>query len=249
MASVECTIIIFKKCNTNYKIIEEYETEIIDYSNDGYVIKKKLRVKTGEPKPESYKIKLEFNNDWNYSNVSNNISDDEFKYMIAKYNIEKNYIENDKKLNSNKYDFKFIEYIKFRKPKEWRKIKIKDYFEFVTNYKGYQVQKSKPGIYPLITRSGVNNGITKYIDEYSLDGDYITLAPSGTTGATFHQTGKFAVDNNLKVLKLRENVDMKIDLDLFVLLCTYILTKKYNYNNGLTIEKINNTIIYYPIFE
>ena len=50
----------------------------------------------------------------------------------------------------------------------------------------------------------------------------------------------------LKVLKLKK--DKNLDLKLFSLMANYYLTKKYNYNNGLTEEKIKNEIINYPIF-
>ena len=132
------------------------------------------------------------------------------------------------------------------KLKEWIEIKIGDYFNIVKGYRGY-TQKTKSGIYPLVTRSEFNNGITKYINDYSLDGEYITIAPSGSSGATFHQKGKFAVDKQIKVLELKK--DKVLDLGIFSIVCSYLLKQKYSYNNGLTEEKMLNEVIYYPIIE
>ena len=389
-ANVECTICIFKKCKTE-NLIKNYETEIIDYSDDGYIIKKNIRIKKAEPNFKSYKTILKIEDNWNYSKSSD--IPDNLDYLIKMYNLNYSYCLEKLKLVQNQYNnqsnnlenkiitvklrdlikpikvktytfdkckdgnipfyvasqmnipkgfkdvisvdcnklglkhvlcintsgegvigychlrsgkfaingivsvfemindiskenlallqyylikqfnhhfehfsfnnskdleikqiknyndnykFEKFEFIKEDfKIKEWKKIKIDDYFEIVKGYKTFLVSKSQEGIYPLITRSSENNGITKFINDYSLDGEYLTIAPSGSTGATFYQNGKFAVDKMLKVLKLKEN--KKINLQLFSILCNITLTNKYSYNNGLTIEKLKNEIIEYPI--
>ena len=239
-ANVECTICVFKKCKSS-----NFETEIIDYSDDGYTVKKNIRLKTSEPNPKSYKTVLKLNEDWNYVqplDIPKNI-----KELIANFNIDYNTIINKQKILNNDYNISYIEYIKIGEVREWKQIKIGDYFDIVKNYKTFQIQNSEDGEYPLITRSALNNGITKYINDYSLDGEYLTIAPSGSSGSTFYHNGKFAVDKMLKVLKLKENKDL--DIKLFALMANYYLTKKYTYNNGLTIEKIKNEVISYPIIE
>ena len=239
-ANVECTICVFKKCKSL-----NFESEIIDYSDDGYTVKKNIRLKTSEPNPKSYKTVLKLNEDWNYIQLLDIPKD--IKQLIANFNIDYNTIINKQKILNNNYNISYTEYIKIGEVREWREIKINDYFDFVKNYKTFQVQNSEDGEYPLITRSALNNGITKYINDYSLDGEYLTIAPSGSSGSTFYHNGKFAVDKMLKVLKLKK--DKNLDLKLFSLMANYYLTKKYNYNNGLTEEKIKNEIINYPILE
>ena len=245
-ANVECTICVFKKCKSL-----NFETEIIDYSDDGYIIKDKARIKQKEANIKSYKTVLKFNDDWNYNEPLNNsininqilIEDEKMKYFNK---INKN-ISDCNKIIELTEEFKInIQKFNNLKVKEWKQIKISDYFDIVKNYKTFQVQNSEDGEYPLITRSALNNGITKYINDYSLDGEYLTIAPSGSSGSTFYHNGKFAVDKMLKVLKLKK--DKNLDLKLFALMANYYLTKKYNYNNGLTIEKIKNEIINYPKF-
>ena len=248
-ANVECTICVFKKCKS-----EDNKTEIIDYSDDGYIIKDKARIKQKEANIKSYKTVLKFDDDWNYNIINNEIPD--IKQLF--YDKIRNEYFNDTKIkfnteNSDKIidlteNFKInIQKINDFEVKEWKQIKIGDYFDFVKNYKTFQVQNSEDGEYPLITRSALNNGITKYINDYSLDGEYLTIAPSGSSGSTFYHNGKFAVDKMLKVLKLKK--DKNLDLKLFALMANYYLTKKYNYNNGLSIEKIKSEIINYPIIE
>ena len=175
-------------------------------------------------------------------NRANSLSLEKFnnlkvKIIIGLDKTDEKYIDIDKYKN---------EILKIGEAKKWKQIKISDYFDFVKDYKTFQVQNSEDGEYPLITRSALNNGITKYINDYSLDGEYLTIAPSGSSGSTFYHNGKFAVDKMLKVLKLKKDKDL--DLKLFALMANYYLTKKYNYNNGLTIEKIKNEIINYPVW-
>ena len=395
VASVECTICVVQK-----KIIKNYETEIIDYSDDGFVIKDKFRIKNKEANIKNYKKILKLEDDWNYQIQINDKID--IKLIIEKNELEKYKNEIDERIkyiksqihyyngnNNDQYeefllkdiiepikiktftydkcedgDIPFYVASKFYQPKgfknvisidcdklkldavltinksgegvvgycfkrsgkfacnglvgvykmkknltdidirilqeqlianlnhhflhfsiqhlntlkiylpkeriegttfenyeermkiiydkidkikvkEWKKIRIGDYFDLVKNYKTFLVQNSESGNYPLITRSGENNGITKYINDYSLDGEYITIAPSGSSGTTFYHNYKFAVDKMLKVYKLKENKhklnnENNINLGLFALMCNYKLTKLYSYNNGLTIEKIND---------
>ena len=252
-AKVECIICVFKKC----KPVEKYETEIIDYSNDGYISKNNNRYKISEPNINLYKEVLYYENDWNYNKChymeSIKFPDiktiyftaikNKFLYNVEKYKIIKDYqniIKEYKLFASKENDFKKA------KLKEWIDIKIGDYFDFVKGYKGY-TQTTDLGIYPLITRSDFNNGITRFIKVYSLEGDFITIAPSGSSGATFHQEGKFAVDKQIKVLKLKK--DKVLDLDIFSVVCGYFLKQKYNYNNGIPEDKMLNEVIYYPVIE
>ena len=251
MASSECVIIVFKKC----KGIEKYETEVIDYSDDGYGYENGTRIKKKEGSIKSYKEVLEYNKDWNYSSFKNQ---DYYPEIInVFYNLKKiDYLKKIDELESkNLINDILIETLKYHEEltklkkieiKEWKKIKIGDYFEFVDDYKAFYVSKSKSGKFPLITRSKLNNGVTKYIDDYSLDGEYITIAPSGSTGATFYHNGKFAVDKMIKVMKLKK--DKELDLQLFSIFCNNYLLNRYSYTKGLTKEKINETIINFPIF-
>ena len=261
VANVECVICIFKKYTKDenkkdYEIDSKralLQTEMVDYSDDGYIFKDKTRIKQKEANIKSYKTVLKFDDDWNYNDqpkIKIEIKDIYFENLKKNFMIDyKKYSENFDYENLNKLIIKHHQDIKDLdnlKVKEWKEIKISDYFDFVKNYKIFQVQNSEDGEYPLITRSALNNGITKYINDYSLDGEYLTIAPSGSSGSTFYHNGKFAVDKMLKVLKLKENKNL--DLKLFALMANYYLTKKYNYNNGLTIEKIKNEIINYPKF-
>lgn len=100
---------------------------------------------------------------------------------------------------------------------------------------------------PIVTIPACINGISMYMDIYYLNGDYLIIALNGSSGATFHQKGMFAVDKQIKVLQLKK--DKKLKLDLFAVCCDYFLKQKYSYTNCLTEEKILQEVIYYPVVE
>ena len=152
----------------------------------------------------------------------------------------KNYKEN--------HEFDKIEYIKENfKIKEWKQIKISDYFDIIKPEKIFKISQTEIGDYPLISSTSSNNGITKIINDYSFDlFECLTIARNGSVGYCFYQTGKFGITTDIMVVKLKTN--KTLDLKLFSILTTYYLTKKYNYSNKLSIDKLNNEVINYPIF-
>ena len=256
VANTECVICIFKKY-TKDEIRKEYKTEIIDYSDDGYIIKDKARIKQKEANIKSYKTVLKFDDDWNYNeplNISININqilieDEKIKYFNE---INKN-ISNYDKIIELTENFK-INVQKFNnlKVKEWNQIKISEYFDIVKPKKIFKISQTENGEYPLISSTSLNNGITKYINEYSVElNECLTIARNGSVGYCFYQTGKFGITTDIIIIKLKENLnsDLKLDLKLFSVLTTYYLTKKYNYSNKISIDKLKNEIINYPILE
>ena len=243
-ANVECTICVFKKCKSS-----NFETNIIDYSDDGYTVKKNIRLKTSEPNPKSYKTILKLNEDWNYVqplDVPKNI-----KQLIANYNIDYNTIINKQKILNNDYNISYIEYIKIGEVREWKQIKISDYFDLLPPGKiDGNKRNTEEGIYNLVSTGQQNNGIIKNVNVYEYDGEanqYLTVAMYGTTGSTFYQKNKFIVNHNVRVLKPKYKMKEE-EINLFALMINYYLTKKYSYSNGLSISKLKNEIINFPKF-
>ena len=243
-ANVECVIIIYQKIN---KLSEPKisNVEIIDYSNDGYKLKKNIRVKYSEPKLITYNKDLQWEDDFN--DINNDSDYPDIKKLMKLKELESFYSSIKESLNSeliidlndkfNKIDKLVI--------KEWKTFKISELLELVIVKKKFKVDGSKEGKYPLITRSGKNNGITKFINDYSIDFNCFTIAPSGSVGYCFYHDYPIAVDGLLKVFKPKTDIDPK----LLALIITDKLANKYSYTNGLTIDKILNEIINVPIFE
>ena len=167
--------------------------------------------------------------------------------MINNYNINyihsfNKYIINKNIVNKERNKITFNEVIKITKLKEWKEFKIGDLIELVNVKKRFKVNNSEKGIYPLITGTSRVNGITKFINDYSIDFNCFTISP---VGYCFYHDYPIAVDGLLKVFKPKTDIDPK----LLALIITDKLANKYSYTNGLTNDKILNEIINVPIFE
>ena len=254
VANVECTVCVFKKCKSS-----NFETEIIDYSDDGYIIKDKARIKQKEANIKSYKTVLKFVDDWNYNkplNIPENINQILIENEKVKYfnNINKNISDCNKIIELTEEFKNKIKEINNLKVKEWKEIKISEYFDIIKPKKIFKISQTEDGEYPLISSTSLNNGITKYINDYSIElNECLTIARNGSVGFCFYQTGKFGITTDIIIIKLKENLilnsDLNLDLKLFSVLTTYYLTKKYNYSNKISIDKLKNEIINYPILE
>ena len=243
-ANVECVIIIYQKIN---KLSEPKisNVEIIDYSNDGYKLKKNIRVKYSEPKLITYNKDLQWEDDFN--DINNDSDYPDIKKLMKLEELEHFYSSIKESLNPKliidlNNRFKEIDKTVI---KEWKTFKISELLESVIVKKKFKVDGSKEGKYPLITRSGKNNGISKFINDYSIDFNCFTIAPSGSVGYCFYHDYPIAVDGILKVFKPKTDIDPK----LLALIITDKLANKYSYTNGLTNDKILNEIINVPIFE
>ena len=256
-ANVECTILIFRKYNNceidnlNNDKSNDYQTKIIDYSDDGFKIKKNIRYYDHKPVIKEQLRILKPNDDWNYQNLLNDITDKILIQMINEYNNNYNYALNKYIINKNiqhdEYNnLVFKTFIEFNKVYHWKLFRIGDLIELVNVKKRFKVDESEKGIYPLITRTSKDNGITKFINDYSIDFNCFTIAPSGSVGYCFYHEYFISVDGIIKVFKLK---DININPHLIAMMITHNLTNKYSYTNGLTIDKILNEIVNIPIFE
>lgn len=159
-------------------------------------------------------------------------------------------INNEENEEFKEYDQKVQEIIKqsIKTTKVWKRIKVSDYFDFIKPKKVYKIYESREGQYPLISTSSQNNGVVKYIDDYSYDSneDFLTIARVGSVGSCFIQNGKVAVTNGIIILKPK-NKDL--DLSILSLILKDHLTQIYYYGNNLTDDKLKDTVFNYPIIE
>ena len=262
-ANVECTILIFRKYNNEINInssnnsntLNNYQTKIIDYSDDGFKIKKNIRYYDHKATIKEQLRVLKFNDDWNYQNSLNSITNDILIQMINTYNINyihafNKYIINKNLVNKERNKIIFNELIKITKLKEWKEFKISDLMDLLPNRKLIGSKETPKGQYPLISTGQNNHGIIRYINNYEYDGEnhkYITCAMTGSSGSSFYQPFKFMVTDRVRVLEIKKDID--INPHLISLIMNYSLINKYSYTNGLTIDKILNETVSIPIFE
>ena len=251
-ANVECTILIFRKYNQikNQSIsTKNNQTKIIDYSDDGYKVKKNIRLFDHKPViREQFKV-LKSTDDWNYYNEFNIIQDNILNQMINEYNNDYNYSFNKYLINKNlhcKENNKMIfeEFIKYSKVTNWKVIRINEYFETV-KVKSLKINECCDGIYPLISSCSGNNGIAKFINTYSIEGEFISVARNGSVGSSFYQNGQISITTDIILLKPLKD----INLHLVAMILNNYLPSRYSYSNKLSNDKLMNEIINIPIFE
>mgnify|MGYP004662538069 CR=1 FL=1 len=381
-ASVECAILVYRKIKIN-----DYQTKIIDYSDDGYKIKKGVRYYDHQPITKKQLRTLKYDDDWNYQNELITIDNDDLVKLIENYNNNYQYAYNNLLINKkekkqievkyckyllsdiieplkyktytydkcsdgdipffvasqlnipkgykdvvsvdcdklgldnvlcinksgegvigychirsgrfgcngivgcykmkiklsipnlailqhqliNKFNHHFVSLslndirttevflikneikyddiikiapLTYGEIKEWKEIKISDYFENV-KVKPLKISECREGDYPLISSCSGNNGIGKFINTYSIEGEFISVARNGSVGSSFYQNGQISITTDIILLKPLKD----INLHLMAMLLNYYLPSKYSYNNKLTINKLMNEIIKIPIFE
>lgn len=246
-ASVECTIIIYCK---NKK--ESNNVKVIDYSDDGYKIKKCIRCYVHEPKINVQTRKLSFDDDWNYQKEFDSmINEQEIIKLIYEYNNNYQYAYNKYMINKKSYnDIINTKSIEYKPIKEWKEYQIKDLMNLLPIKNAGNKGNTNDGEYLLISTGQQNQGLLKYVDKYEYDGTthkYITVAMTGSSGSSFYQPFKFLTSDRVRVLEIKE--DVNINPHLIALVMNKTLSESYSYSNGLSVIKLMDERIFIPIFE
>jgi hypothetical protein len=240
VASVECTICVVQK-----KIIKDYETEIIDYSDDGFIIKDKFRIKNKKANIKNYKKILKLEDDWNYQiQVSNDIDIYQLLIQNEKKKIDreinncltnKNYKEI---IKLNDQFNKKVEEIIQKKIKEWKKLKLNEIFEPIS-VKTFIINKEKEGNIPIYGATNQDEPVG-FINNYSIDTNDIVVCinktGNGGAGYCFIRNGKFAVTGSVMVCKIIQNININ---NIYYI--GYQLHQIFNRSNNLNISKFKET--------
>ena len=157
-------------------------------------------------------------------------------------NNKLNDIEVDLITNDYFSDFNIDYAIENKEVKEWGEIKISDYFE-VVKCESVKINECCDGNYPLISSCSGNNGICKFINSYSVEGEFISVARNGSVGSSFYHNGKLSITCDVILLKKIKN----INLHLVAMILNYYLPNKYSYGNKLTIDKLMDELISIPM--
>ena len=251
IASVECIILIYERVISQETPIQSDNVLIVDYTNDGYAIKKSIRVKVNEPLIKLTQKSLSYLDDFNYYDISIDNIDIKALMKLDELNKFNEIYKNNIGLLNNECVIEFskkITEIDNLTIKEWKMYKVSELTTMLISGKVI-ASNSKDGEYPLISYKSVNNGILKYIDTYKYDGinhKYITVARNGSVGYSFYRPYKFNTTANVYVLEIKNEID--IDPTIISLILTNILSKKYSYTNKLTKDKLMNETINIPMF-
>ena len=240
VANVECAIIIYTRVKSTDNPQVSKDVTIIDYTNDGYDIKKNIRIKISEPSINEQIRDLDYKSDFNYIKEFNPPED--IIKMINIYNI--NY-------SSSIYKNKLVTYDNIdisNLNKE--KFKLYDLFE-ILKIDYYQTDKSDIGNIPLYGATQLNDPV-KFINKYSIDTSKsedplirrygvfcINKTGNGGAGISYIRFGKFAVNPSIYCCKMK----MYISLTNAAFI-SYQLHDKFNRSNSLNLTKFMDTEVY-----
>lgn len=143
--------------------------------------------------------------------------------------------------------------------KELSRVLLTDYFDILPTKQKDKIQvhissAENPEAIPFIGRKSVNNGVSDYI-EYDPscinDGDVLTLALDGSTGATFYQHHRFASGQNIWILKPHSDRIKVFTPEVALYLKTTISQAviDYSYNLSLTKTRLKNIEILLPLLD
>src|SRR5574344_1113955 len=227
-ANVECVIIIYQKVIKSLEPNKSLNVQIIDYSNDGYKLKKNIRIKESEPKLVTYYKDLQWDNDFNELQEDNNYPD--IMKLLLKDKIDREYyrildsineITNENVSNNNLTNLRTIKLSDFLEP-----IKLKTF------------QNDINGTYPLYGATKLNKETGK-CNNYSIntfDNDDLLIqlygicliGRTGNGGAGYLNVykGIFGITNSVLPCKIKINLS-----ELNLLFISVQLHKLFNRNN------------------
>ena len=175
-------------------------------------------------------------NDGTYSYHGNNLSRD----RLLKESIKVPYNK-----ETDEIDFSLTGRFDMSKMEVTRDVKVTDLFEIIGRGKTSTISTLKDGKYPLISCTGHNNGIVRFVDKYDYDGDYITIASNGdaTAGYSFVQHGKFITTAGVLLLKPKDSKLIPI-LSELALAMTMKFRRKYSFNHALSVDRLKSEVIH-----
>lgn len=247
-AMIQCCIVhLIKKINND--IQENDLTNIIDYTNDGFIFKKNLGlIKTNEF--ESFYLNLQ-NNIKNRINLKKLTHDNDWTLYTEKKILALSNNESTKQIELYKLDLEYqkrkIEILNMRNEnilENYYNYKISDIFKLEYISKTCKISENfNVGVYPLVSASKLNNGIIKYInlqENKTLNKGHCLIF--STVGTCFYQKYNFYGTSSIKIL--RPIIDITEDKLIHIaLLLTNEYLELYNKNRGFKYEIFKNNII------
>ena len=253
VASVECAIIIYTRTESKELPQVSKNVTIIDYTNDGYQIKKKVRIRVSEPLIKEQIRDLDYTSDFNYQiNLFEDYPDkDHIKQLLKKEAIDQFQSLVQRNINDDLTVYisqlnRDIQEIQALNINNTKIIKLLDILEPI-KLKSYQI--SKNGIYPLYGATKFNKESGK-ADGYSIDTDKsndisiklngiccINKTGNGGAGHIHIHKGKFAITSSVLPCKIKIKLS-----DLNYVFISYQLHKIFNRFNSFTLDKLDTTV-------
>ena len=143
-------------------------------------------------------------------------------------------------------DFKEVEPLN---QKEWGDFYLSEVFSGVQRGKRLKKDDHIKGNMPYVSSSALNNGVDEFVsneDRVRIFKNCLTLANSGSVGATFYQPFSFVASDHITKL---ENNNFNEFIYLFLSNITKRISEKYSFNREINDKRIQREKIVLPIDE
>lgn len=151
-----------------------------------------------------------------------------------------------KKLNKKATEFNQLQNLS---EKEWNEFFLKDIFPEIQRGKRLKKGDHIPGKIPYVSSTAMNNGIDGFVGNSEKVREFsncLSLANSGSVGATFFQPFTFVASDHVTKLK---NIKFNKYTYLFIAAITSRLSEKYSFNREINDPRIQREKIVLPIDE
>lgn len=131
--------------------------------------------------------------------------------------------------------------------RKWEEFHLTDIFKEVQRGKRLIKANQTEGTIPYVSSTGLNNGVDNFIGNTKnvrMFSDCITIANSGSVGASFFHSYEFIASDHVTHLK-SENMNKYVYL--FISTLTNRLSEKYNFNREINDRRISREKIMLPI--
>jgi hypothetical protein len=169
---------------------------------------------------------------------------EEYTKLLIKKNFE-DYKKHSKKILSG-LEYKEIEEFD---NKEWKEFFLTEIFTNIQRGKRLTKQNQKEGNIPYVSSTSLNNGVDNFIGNkigVRIFEDCLTIANSGSVGATFYHPYQFIGSDHITHLK-KDNMNKYVYM--FISTLTNRFSEKYNFNREINDARISREKIMLPIDE
>jgi len=131
--------------------------------------------------------------------------------------------------------------------KEWKEFKTADIFNDIQRGKRLKKEDHKNGIMPYVSSTGINNGVDGFVsneENVRIFSNCLTLANSGSVGATFYQPFSFVASDHVTKLG---NSNFNKYIYLFISNLILRFGEKYSFNREINDIRIQKEKILLPV--
>ena len=131
--------------------------------------------------------------------------------------------------------------------KEWKEFKTTDIFNDIQRGKRLKKDDHISGVMPYVSSTGINNGVDGFVgnkENVRIFSNCLTLANSGSVGATFYQPFSFVASDHVTKLG---NDKFNTYIYLFIANMMSRFSEKYSFNREINDTRIKKEKILLPI--